>query len=745
MKYRCYLSLATIAVVVVSAIAVPPLAAQELNPPGDVEGVETLTRGPLHEAFAEPLTDARETLVVAKEPPAPIDEVPPEYRPDDDDASWIAGYWAWDEERDDFLWVSGVWRVPPPGQRWVPGYWQTASAGWEWVPGFWVADAQKELVYRAEVPATLEAGPTSPSPGDDYFYIPGCWNYTETGYRWQPGYWHECYDNWIWVPARWCWTPRGMVFINGYWDFRLAYRGTVFAPVYFQRTVWTQPRFVYRPSIVLNVNVVFNHLFVRPGYRHYYFGDWYGDRYARYNILPAYQWHTRRGCYDPMVSFYTASYRRRGEDFIAMSRDRYRDFERHEDRRPAHTYREAQRRIDHLPDQQARTAARVDTIAARLDDVVRDDRQGPTGFVKLEDRRSQLARERNDQLRELARQRNERERSDVNRGQRPDRPDRLALPEAPNTRPDSTPRTERNRPGRDDVPRPIARSPRPDGERGGRPDVATSPHREVERPEPRADRPQLPGREGRPATGTRPDGIGATRPEIGRRSDATDRPETGRRPAVEPPKTSPRERPQVDVRPTLPDRGVPQLERGPGNARRPELPKVERQPSERNPASTPRVDNDAAARAASAKAAVERARAERAAAQDRTARERSNPAQAEPRRTLRPEVPGVDRGAAQQRDAQEQAQRAQREQQRNAQQQAERAAQAQRQAKEQAQRAQRDQQRAAQQQTERAQREQQRRSPPQLNQQPRQERGNPGNSPERGPRGRDRERGKDKD
>ena len=52
-----------------------------------------------------------------------MDEVPPEEKPEGDNIQWTPGYWAWDEERTDFLWVSGFWRVPPPDCTWMPGYW----------------------------------------------------------------------------------------------------------------------------------------------------------------------------------------------------------------------------------------------------------------------------------------------------------------------------------------------------------------------------------------------------------------------------------------------------------------------------------------------------------------------------------------------------------------------------------------------------------------------------------------------
>src|SRR4051812_45367510 len=50
--------------------------------PGDAEpsaGVQPLTRGPVHEAFAEPVVfNPAPGPVVPKEPPAPINEVPPD-------------------------------------------------------------------------------------------------------------------------------------------------------------------------------------------------------------------------------------------------------------------------------------------------------------------------------------------------------------------------------------------------------------------------------------------------------------------------------------------------------------------------------------------------------------------------------------------------------------------------------------------------------------------------------------------
>src|SRR5262245_20081584 len=79
------------------------------------EGIEVLARGPVHEAFAEPAeTRPQPSAVVEKRPPDPIDEVPPDEKPEGDDVVWVPGYWAWDGDREDYLWVSGFRRVPPP-------------------------------------------------------------------------------------------------------------------------------------------------------------------------------------------------------------------------------------------------------------------------------------------------------------------------------------------------------------------------------------------------------------------------------------------------------------------------------------------------------------------------------------------------------------------------------------------------------------------------------------------------------
>src|SRR3954470_11863358 len=134
--------------------AADPAAARQ--DAGQPNGVEVLTRGPVHEAYAEPTDPTpRPTPVVPQQPPEPVPELPPDTRPEGDNVSWIPGYWAWDDESSGFLWVSGWWRDEPPGRRWVTGYWQQVEGGWQWVPGFWATEAVNQVEYLPEPPAPI--------------------------------------------------------------------------------------------------------------------------------------------------------------------------------------------------------------------------------------------------------------------------------------------------------------------------------------------------------------------------------------------------------------------------------------------------------------------------------------------------------------------------------------------------------------------------------------------------------------
>jgi hypothetical protein len=290
-------------------MALPLTRAQQ--PPQQPEGVEVQTRGPIHEAFAEPVDgQPAPTHIVNREPPAPIQEQPPDQRPEGEHVQWIGGYWAWDDARNDYLWVSGFWRTPPPGRTWVPGSWRTANGGFQWVSGYWAPEQKTEQQYLPPPPASVESGPTIPAPSQSHVYVPGSWYYNSDHYVWRPGVWVEYRPGWVWIPAHYRWTPAGYVFIEGYWDFPLRERGLLFAPVYISPVVAYRPGWYYSPTFVVYDNSLYGALFVRTGSTHYYFGDYFE---ARYTSIGYHSWFSvsfgRSYSYDPLFSYYRFTYR----------------------------------------------------------------------------------------------------------------------------------------------------------------------------------------------------------------------------------------------------------------------------------------------------------------------------------------------------------------------------------------------------------------------------------------------------
>jgi hypothetical protein len=285
-----------------------PAAAQQVaaDPPvpAPQPGIEVQARGPIHEAFAQPVSLQPEPgPLVPKAPPDPIPEEPPEQWPQGNNVQWIGGYWAWDADRNEFLWVSGTYRDAPPGRHFIPGYWENTPDGWRWVPGYWAPDGQQDLPYVPQPPAPPDAaGPSVPPPDDNSFYAPGNWVYQGTQFAWRPGSWQPCQPGWVWVPAQYCWTPSGCVFVSGYWDYPLDARGLLFAPVCFTQPLWQTPGWCYQPNYLVDCGPLLNALFVRPRWGHYYFGDYYGNAYASRGFTP---WHAYGArAYDPLFGYY---------------------------------------------------------------------------------------------------------------------------------------------------------------------------------------------------------------------------------------------------------------------------------------------------------------------------------------------------------------------------------------------------------------------------------------------------------
>ncbi len=285
------------------------------------EPFEPQTRGPVHEAFAQPYeAEPRPSPIVPKPPPAPIEELPPDQKPAGDNVVWIPGYWAWDDERADFVWVSGFWRDMPPHQAWVPGYWAQLEQGYQWVPGYWSDDRQADQELLPAPPASLDQGPSTPAPNDQASYIPGIWVNRGNQYAWRPGFWLNSQPNWVFTPASYHWTPAGYAFTEGYWDYPLQNRGLLFAPVSFTGSPWNQPGYTYTPSYVVSPASLLSALFVRPLVNHYYFGNYFHPSYAQAGYVPWYDHPIARNVPAPLVSYYRA---RQGGAWLNELRQQY--------------------------------------------------------------------------------------------------------------------------------------------------------------------------------------------------------------------------------------------------------------------------------------------------------------------------------------------------------------------------------------------------------------------------------------
>jgi hypothetical protein len=329
----------------------------QTNQPPPVPSEETpevQTRGPLNEGFAQPVTiEENSNFTVPKAPPADINEIPPAERPVGDQFTWIPGYWAWDSERNEHIWVSGCWRAVPPGKYWVPGYWAKTEGGYRWVPGFWASNSEREIEYLPPPPAITYIEPED-ADRPDMIWVPACWYWSNGRYTLRSGYWLQAREDWVWIPSHYVWTPRGYIFVRGHWDYPLVRRGVLFAPVHFRGNIYGGHRLSYSLSIVLDLGNFEFGLFTRPGYRHYYFGDYYDDFYIGIGIFPWFECVSRRTWYDPIYLHNRWNHRRHNHDWWQHEIREYERRRADKDLRPPRTYHEMERRIKGMPETRKR-------------------------------------------------------------------------------------------------------------------------------------------------------------------------------------------------------------------------------------------------------------------------------------------------------------------------------------------------------------------------------------------------------
>ena len=345
-----------VAFVALLLAACQPEAASSAPPPTPAqEQPEVLTRGPVHEAFAEPVNlQVQAGLVAPDEPPPNIEEIPPADRPEGEGFVWVPGYWAWDTDRKGYIWVSACWRAAPPNRAWVPGYWTREPDGWEWVAGFWAPAGDQEIEYLPAPPAADDLQPPGPPPSQDQMWVPPCYYWDQIKYTRRPGYWLAAQSNWVWVPSHYVWTPRGYVFVAGHWDYTLERRGVLFAPVYFPRSVYRRAGFSYSPSIALDLGVLTVNLFAYPRYSHYYFGDYYDNAYLTVGIYPWFESTRRYTWYDPIYEHDRWQHRRTEPRWEERARQDYDRRRTDTALRPPRTYREMETRAAKLPEPQRR-------------------------------------------------------------------------------------------------------------------------------------------------------------------------------------------------------------------------------------------------------------------------------------------------------------------------------------------------------------------------------------------------------
>lgn len=314
------------------------------------EQPEVLTRGPVNEAFAQPVNIEEESnFTVTEAPPPDIEESPPEDRPDGDQFAWIPGYWAWDSERNEYIWVSGCWRAVPPGKYWVAGYWTEVEDGWRWVEGYWASVSEEEIEYLPPPPTVTYVVPEE-TEAPDMIWVPPCWYWNYGHYTLRSGYWIGAREDWVWIPSHYVWTPRGYVFVSGHWDYPLVRRGVLFAPVYFPGHIYWRTRYSYALSIVIDIGNLEFGLFTRPRYSHYYFGDYYDSFYIGIGIYPRYECVSRHSWYDPFYYHDRWRHRRYYPNWHRHERREYEHRRANKQLRPPRTYREMERRVRNEPE-----------------------------------------------------------------------------------------------------------------------------------------------------------------------------------------------------------------------------------------------------------------------------------------------------------------------------------------------------------------------------------------------------------
>jgi hypothetical protein len=290
-----------------------PAQPQKKIEPSDAP-VVVVERGPVHEGFAQPGAGVRGKGITApKAPPAPVDEATPAAKPEGANVHWLPGYWQWDGDRNDFIWVCGCYRNSPPDRTWEPGQWKSVRGVWTYFPGYWRPTDGKNLVSnQPEPPASKDEPPTAPKDNPNAMWVPGYWQHKNGQFEWQPGYWPASFDNLYWEQGQYVASESGFVFVPGYWDYPLEERGLLNAPVFFSQAQREKRGWAYRPEYAVSFGSnagwgrggAFDALYIGPNYNSYYFGHFSGWSVGGSLTTGVAQWDAVADYVEPLLGLY---------------------------------------------------------------------------------------------------------------------------------------------------------------------------------------------------------------------------------------------------------------------------------------------------------------------------------------------------------------------------------------------------------------------------------------------------------
>ena len=221
----------------------------------------------------------------------------------------------------------------------------------------------------------------------------------------------------------------------------------LFAPYRFRNYSRWNRGYRFTPQVVIATNLIQLNFWVRPQYRHYYFGDYYNNAYLARGFQPWHRFHNHQRQFDPLFA-YTSRVQSVGDrNYFNRIDQRFGLLTQNPDRRPIHSFSHQNHQLvsDRFDDANVRGRA----LGSTLQDHLRNTRDAR--FVRLEQVTRDRVHSESQQIREIAVQRREIERARGTAAEGNGHVSRKSLPQGLNRRTllatggDATlPRSERN-------------------------------------------------------------------------------------------------------------------------------------------------------------------------------------------------------------------------------------------------------------------------------------------------------------